>query len=601
MNSLKSEIYSKGQRVTSNIVSIDIMKCINKVPYAQVVLCEGGENDISAAQMSSDDYFKPGKEIEISLTHEKEEGVFKGIVVKHSIKKTLYNTFLIIDIKDSSHKLTLLKQNTVFNDKEDKQIISDIAGKKKIDVECDATTCKHKQIVQYYCTDWDFIVSRAEANGLLVCAENGKLLLKKPDLGNASTDLSDLSEIYEYELEADLSTQYKEIESICWDIKNAEPAKFKNTNSSSLESAIQSKQNFNELSALLGTEKYELVNDIYSEKEEMEAWANASMIKNRHSMVRGRISIKGNPKLKVGDTIKISQAGDVLEGKAFVSGIRHRINNDGWITDIQCGLSREWFYKTDDIIERPAAGLLPGINGLHIGIVEAYPSDGDPDNFHRIKVRIPAVDEKESVLWARLIFPYAGDKRGMFFIPEEGDEVVVGFFNDDPRHAVVLGSLYNGKTETPLEFTDKNNEKGLITRNDIKIIFTDEKDKEKIEITTPGGNKALLEDENGITVEDKNKNKVILHDKGISLEDKNKNKITTDDKGTIVEDTNKNSLAFNNEGIEINDLNGNTIMLSPAGIEIKDMNGHKVTLEASGITIKSAAMVNVNGSMINLN
>ncbi len=594
MNSIKSEVYSKGKLVSSNIASLDIIKSVNKIPYAQVVICEGGGDNKSIIEMSNDDCFKPGEEIEIALSNKDDTDTFKGIVIKHNIKKTQDGTLLTVDIKDNSLKLTLQRKSVVFKDKEDKQIIVDIAKNKDIDVECSEKTYTHKQIVQYYCTDWDFIISRAEANGLLVYAENGKLIIKKPDFSSASKKLAN---IYEFEMEADMSTQFKEIESVCWDIKNVECGKFKNTNNITLEG----KHDYNTLSELMGTDTCAVVNGVYSEKEEMEQWANARMIKNRLSMLRGRVSVHGNPNIKLGDTIKISESGDIFDSTTIVTGIRHRINTYGWTTDIQCGLSPNWFYTTYPIIDKPAAGLIPGINGLQVGIVEAFPSDGDPEKFHRIKVKIPAIDEQEGVIWARLILPYAGKERGIFFIPEVGDEVVVGFFNDDPRHAVVLGSLYNGKTETPLDFTEENNEKGIITKSGIKIVLNDEKDKEKIEIDTPAGNKVLIEDENGITIEDKNENHISLHDKGISLKDKNSNKIETDENGILFEDTNKNGLLLDKQGVEFKDANGNTVTLSSAGIEIKDMNGNKVALEASGITIKSGAKVVVNGATIDLN
>ncbi len=599
MNSIKSEIFSNGKPVSSSIISIDIMSSVNKIPYAQIVVTEGGEKSKSLIEMSNEACFAPGKEIVISLSQQTDTATFKGIVVKHNLKRTDKKAFLTIDIKDKAHTLSLLRENAVFVNKEDKQIITDIAKKAAVNVECSQSTLKHKQIVQYYCTNWDFIVSRAEANGLLTCVENGVLKLLKPNLQDSATEIS---EIYEYEIEADLGAPYGKVESICWDIQKVKPSKFLNNNQDDLKKEkFKSQQDYDGLSSVMGSSKYTLVNGVYGEREEMEAWANATLMKNRYSLLRGRISLKGNPMLKLGDTIAIGGLGNMFNGKNLVTGIRHRINSDGWITDIQCGLSREWFYKNDDIIERPAAGLLPGINGLQIGVVEAYPQDGDPDKLYRIKVRIPAINETESVIWARLIFPYAGKGRGIFWVPEEGDEVVVGFFNDDPRHAVILGSLYNGNAQPPLEFTDKNNEKGMITRNGIKVIFTDEKDKEKLEVITPGGNKALFEDENGITVEDKNQNKITLDDQGMSFEDKNKNNIITDDQGVKVEDANKNAMTLNNEGFELKDLNGNTITLSSAGIEMKDMNGNKVALEASGITVESAANVTVKGAMINLN
>ncbi|MFN8395712.1 MAG: phage baseplate assembly protein V [Bacteroidia bacterium] len=52
----------------------------------------------------------------------------------------------------------------------------------------------------------------------------------------------------------------------------------------------------------------------------------------------------------------------------------------------------------------------------------------------------------------------------MLFWPEVGDEVIVGFLNDDPRAAIVLGSLYNSPNPPIYPHDAKNPKKGLITK-----------------------------------------------------------------------------------------------------------------------------------------
>ncbi len=579
MNSIKTQIFSNGSVVPSDVVSVEISKSINKIPYARVVLNSVGADYSSVINMSNQECFKPGEELEITLAEGGEDRSFKGVVVKHHISKDSNRTLLTVDLRDTCFKLTLNRHSNVYTDKNDKTIISEIAGRKDIDIECNEETCMHKQLVQYYSTDWDFIVSRAEANGLVVSVENGKIFLIRPDFDNASTEIS---EIYEFEMEVDMHSQFKEVESVCWDIKNAKCGTFKNSKVS--EKSFESSNKFNALSEGIRSETDRVVSGVYGEEQEMKAWADARMLRNRFSMLTGTMSVKGILNIQPGNTIKISGLGDMFNCTTVVSGMMHRITDTGWSTDLQCGLSDKWFYKNDDVVESPASGLLPGINGLQTGIVEAFPQDGDPDKFHRIKIRIPTLNDNENVIWARLLFPYAGKGRGAFFVPEEGDEVVVGFFNDDPRHAVVLGSLFNGTTETPLPFSDKNNEKGIITRSGVKIVISDEKGKESIRLNTPAGNVMLLEDENGITIQDKNSNSLVFNDNGIVIEDKNSNKITADDKGIVIVDTNNNSLTLSNEGIAVADLNGN-----------------EVKLEAAGVTVDSKSAIDLLGTSISMN
>ena len=63
----------------------------------------------------------------------------------------------------------------------------------------------------------------------------------------------------------------------------------------------------------------------------------------------------------------------------------------------------------------------------------------------------------------------AGDDRGFFFRPEIGDEVVVGFLDDDPRRAVILGMLHSSAKAAPLAGSDDNHEKVYQSRSKMKL------------------------------------------------------------------------------------------------------------------------------------
>ena len=76
---------------------------------------------------------------------------------------------------------------------------------------------------------------------------------------------------------------------------------------------------------------------------------------------------------------------------------------------------------------------------------------------HRIQVRLPFVAQtptgtQSEGIWARLSTLYAGDKRGFVFRPEIGDEVIVGFINNDPNDAIVLGATHSNKYPAPEAF-----------------------------------------------------------------------------------------------------------------------------------------------------
>ena len=159
--------------------------------------------------------------------------------------------------------------------------------------------------------------------------------------------------------------------------------------------------------------------------------------------------------------------------------------------------------------------MLPGINGLQVGVVVQLESD--PDGEDRIQVRIPIIDSKEVGTWARVATLDAGDTRGSFFRPELDDEVIVGFINDDPRDAVVLGMMNSSAKPAPLTASDDNYQKGFFTKSKMKLLFDDEK--KSITIETPAGKSIVIDDDAGtITATDENSNKIEMSSDGITIE-----------------------------------------------------------------------------------
>src|SRR5690606_22551402 len=134
MKSLKAEIYSAGQLVSSNVVSLDLIKNVNKIPYAQVVIGEGGEGNKSLVELVNETFIEPGREIEILLSSPAGRTVFKGIAVKYNLRNIGGRSYLTVDIKDKAYKLTLQRESAVFLNKNDAEIISELAKKAQVSV-----------------------------------------------------------------------------------------------------------------------------------------------------------------------------------------------------------------------------------------------------------------------------------------------------------------------------------------------------------------------------------------------------------------------------------------------------------------------------------
>src|SRR5690606_9189119 len=133
----------------------------------------------------------------------------------------------------------------------------------------------------------------------------------------------------------------------------------------------------------------------------------------------------------------------------------------------------EWFAQTYNLQQPLAGALMPPIQGLHIGVVTKL--EDDPQGEDRIMVRLPTIDSADEGIWSRISTLDAGKNRGTFFRPEIGDEVIVGFINNDPRFAVILGMCNSSEKSAPLATSDDNHEKGYVSRSEMKMIFNDEK------------------------------------------------------------------------------------------------------------------------------
>src|SRR5262249_43799003 len=155
---------------------------------------------------------------------------------------------------------------------------------------------------------------------------------------------------------------------------------------------------------------------------------------------------------------------------------------------------------------------------LRVGVVDEFAED--PDKQLRVKVRLAGVDAKEKSVWARLAAPDAGKSRGWFFRPEAGDEVVVGFFADDPRQPVILGSLF-GPKNTPPEAggqpTKENAARVLVSRTGSMLGFIDDK-KGSAFLETAGGARVLLDDSaTSLVLRDQSGNEIAMTEDGIRI------------------------------------------------------------------------------------
>jgi Rhs element Vgr protein len=573
------ELLVDGDDVTRNfqVMSIAVNSEANTVASAKIILRDGDPSSETFA-VSESAIFVPGKSVTIKIgDNQNKKTVFKGIIVGQCVRaKNQENSMLIVDCRHKAFRMTLGRKNKYLEEQKDSDVIESILGQYGLTGDVESTNVQHKEVVQYHCTDWDFMLMRAESNGKLVFCEDDKVHVHQPDTSaGASTTLLYCENLLDFDAEIDARTQWKNVKAKAWDYAGQQLFEAESSSVSFTEAGNLSGSNLADTGNL---SEYELRHTGHVLQEELKAWTDAAMLKSRMAKVRGRARLKGDGDIKPGSVVNLRGCGARFNGKVYVTGVRHEVVSGSWFTHVQFGLSPDWFFQKPDIAPPPAGGQLPPIHGLQIGI--AVQLENDPDGEDRIQVKLPALDDQAKGVWARVCTLDAGNERGSFFRPEIGDEVIVGFLNDDPRDAIVLGMLNSSAKPAPWPGKDDNHIKGWQTRSKMKFFFDDEKIVATLE--TPAGNKFIVsEDEKSITLKDQHSNTIIMNEQGIQLKSIKDLKMEAAENIEI-----KAGTSLKVEGGTSADLK--------AGTQLTAKGGAGAEFSSSAVTILKGSLVQIN-------
>ena len=571
--------------------SISVVYKANKIPYAIITFVDG-DPSTSNFELSSTTKIEPGAVVTISLGYAGVNvNVFKGKIVKHSVKLTGNNSYTYIECKDPIVKMTIGKKNKVFGtgaaaltDNANFTTIFTDAGFASRLVMNKTPYSSQNSITQFYSTDWDFVLNRAEVNGKMVLikkpgADYGNIVIDNPLADTAIATYTFGDNLLDFDFESDAQTQFTAVETSTWGGGESQ-AVVKSTETdaatfSQLENAGITKTNLNTITS---PATLSLIHGGGLVAAELNGWRKGVLERAAQAKVKGSFKIYGDNSLNLGDVVALAGVGSKFTGNVVITGIKHEYTLNDWFTYINFGLDQRMHSENFNINAPAASGLLPGVSGLQIGKVLAYADD--PAAQHRVKIKLTMFKATE-VFWARMLFDYAGAAHGNFFWPEVDDEVLVGFLNDDPRSPVILGSM-GSKAIAPLMLrpTAEKDTKAIITKNGLRIEFDDVN--KTITIKTPGAN-------------------------SITIDDKNKNIILKDQHGNIFE-MGKDAVKITSVG-ELNFTAAKKITISSSGgdVTIEGTNiksTAKAKFEVSGnggLDLKTSAIAEIKGSLVKIN
>ena len=286
--------------------------------------------------------------------------------------------------------------------------------------------------------------------------------------------------------------------------------------------------------------------------------------------------VSTNPTLLLGSLIKPTGA---VEDTYRIIKISHSCNEFGGYENRFTAVASTFnTYPYTNIRAYP-------ISQNQIGIVTK--THEDPENLGRIQVLLSYHDNSSYGTWMRMLTPHSGQERGIHFLPEVDDEVLVGFEGNNAEHPYVMGCLYNGVDHPPSIPDERNTRKTIKTKSGLKVEFHDGLKKYTIE--TPGENKFIMDDDSRtIVIEDEHQNKITMDEDGITIE--SAKDLTFKAQGDVKID------AGENVGIKAQadaDIDGMNVTLAANG-SLKASGSASAELSASGQTTVKGAMVMIN-------
>ena len=567
------------------VQAITVEQAINRIATAVLTILDG---DTAAEDftVSASETFVPGKAISIELGYDNTNVlVFSGIVTSQALSfEPDTGPRLEVGCHDKAVAMTIGRKSKAWSKAKDSDAITSLISTAGLSAKVEATKTELPELVQYYTSDWDFMIARAEVNGLVVAATNGSVNVIDPGKPKAAVLTAEFgSSMLGFRTALNAATQLSQVTARAWDYQKQAIVSAAAPNDSAGPGNLSSKT----LAKVAAPADFTLQTTAAVAKDSLSDWAKAQMKKSQLAKITGTVRLQGTSIPTLGAFVTLAGLSDRFNGDHFVSSVQQMVTDGNWVTEIGIGMPAMRFVQEQAVVAPEAAGLLPGISGLTTATVLQI--DQDPDGEYRIKLNVPMFDDRQG-LWARLANLYATNGAGAFFLPEIGDEVIVGFLNQDPRFPIILGSLYSQKNKPFADFTpnDKNSLKGIASKSGLCLTFDDEN--AILTVITPKKNKLVLDDKAGqIEMRDQNGNAITMSSSGIKIQS---------DKAIAISAGQTVSVA-GMTGVTVQSAGGDVVT---NGVNIKETASIEYTAKGnSTATVQGGASLTLKAAMIMIN
>lgn len=511
-----------------------------------------------------------GKEVEISAQAEASTTGAQGQLIVGEISalepefSAMGQTSMLVRGYNKSHRLHRGKKTRTFLKQTDSDVVRKIAGEVGLTPMLDTTSIRYDYILQHNQTNMEFLQARAERIGFKVYAAAGKLYFKKGDavLGSGPT-LKFGEELIKFQPQLAATHQTDKMKVLGWDAKQKRPITAEVGPNGALNQGGVGKTGGAAAQSAFGAAEMVVVDQPIFTSDEAKALAQGVADDQGGEFIQAEGVCFGQPGVKAGYTVTIQGVGTRFSGKYFVTSATHIYNQDGYETHFSISGRQP---NTISHLLTPRNGAAAGrglLQGVAIGLVTNL---NDPDNLGRVKVKYPWLGDNIESDWIKIAAPGAGADRGLYYLPEINDEVLLVFEHGDVHRPYLIGGLWNG-TDKPPKPNSSATGGGKVNERIIKsrtghIITLDDSD---------GGEKITICDKTG-------KNKMVIDSTTKSMTINVDGDFTVDAKGKIT----------------LNSMQNMTLESKANGT----VKGIQLTLEGTAKSALKAPMVSVEGQAL---
>lgn len=456
--------------------------------------------------------FETGKTMEISIGKDEEgatpEIVFKGEITAVEPEFTENMTaYLTVRGYDKRHRLMRGTKTKVYVNMMHSDIVQQLASAAGLSPTVESTGTVYEHIYQHNQTDLEFMYELARLNNFELVFDGDKLYFRKPKGSRGNVTLEWGSSLRSFRPRMTLYGQVSEVIVRGWDPKQKKELIGTASSSQTNPQIDVGGSGIDVTQKAFGAAKRMEVQTNVSTQSEAENLAQAILDDINSGFVEADGIAFGDPKLVAGSKVKIEKLGQRFSGEYVATTATHYFSQEGYDTHFRVEGSRPMLMS--DLVSK--SDTESGTRQRWPGVVTAIVTNiNDPEGMGRVKLKYTWMDDQLETHWARVVTVGAGDQRGIYWLPEVNDEVVVAFEHGDFNRPYVMGSVWNGKDKAPEAIGDvvaggKVVRRTMKTRTGHIIRLSDKPGDEFIEIIDSKTNNQIRLDttKNSLTIDTK--------------------------------------------------------------------------------------------------